>query len=252
VFAFIGRWLRRLVLVCVALLLLIVLCVLLLRWVNPVTSAFMVRASINAYSEAAPYSTDYRWVDLEDISPHAAIAVIASEDQLFPFHTGFDFKSIRQAVQHNASHKRQRGASTISQQVTKNLFLWPGGGYFRKGLEAGITLLIEWLWPKERILEVSQHRRVRPRHLRRRSCLAALLRPPRAPAQPRTGRAARRRAAQSAPLPCRSAVALRTVAARLDTAPDGGTRRHQLSGRAGQRAGGAADGAAAQGRALAP
>jgi monofunctional biosynthetic peptidoglycan transglycosylase len=154
VFAFIGRWLRRLVLVCVALLLLIVLCVLLLRWVNPVTSAFMVRASINAYSEAAPYSTDYRWVDLEDISPHAAIAVIASEDQLFPFHTGFDFKSIRQAVQHNASHKRQRGASTISQQVTKNLFLWPGGGYFRKGLEAGITLLIEWLWPKERILEV--------------------------------------------------------------------------------------------------
>jgi monofunctional biosynthetic peptidoglycan transglycosylase len=154
VFAFIGRWLKRLALACVALLLLVVLSVLLMRWVNPLTSAFMLRASINAYSEPAPYQTDYRWVDLEEISPHAAIAVIASEDQLFPFHTGFDFKSIRQAVQHNASHKRQRGASTISQQVTKNLFLWPGGGYFRKGLEAGITLLIEWLWPKERILEV--------------------------------------------------------------------------------------------------
>jgi monofunctional glycosyltransferase len=154
VFAFIGRSLRRLALLCLALLLLLVLCVLMLRWVRPFSSAFMFAASINAYSESAPYHTDYRWVDLEHISPHAAIAVIASEDQLFPFHTGFDFKSIREAVRHNANHKRQRGASTISQQVTKNLFLWSSGSYFRKGLEAGITLLIEWLWPKERILEM--------------------------------------------------------------------------------------------------
>jgi monofunctional glycosyltransferase len=154
VFAFIGRWLRRLALLCVLALLLLVLCILALRWVNPFSSAFMIESSINAYNESVPYHTEYRWVDLEDISPHAAIAVIASEDQLFPFHTGFDFKSIREAVQHNAHHKRQRGASTISQQVTKNLFLWSGGGYFRKGLEAGITLLIEWTWPKERILEV--------------------------------------------------------------------------------------------------
>jgi monofunctional biosynthetic peptidoglycan transglycosylase len=154
VFAFFGRWLRRFVLACVALLLLLALCVLAMRWINPFASAFMLEASIRAYSEPGSYHTDYRWVALEDISPHAAIAVIASEDQLFPFHTGFDFKSIRAAVQHNTDHKRQRGASTISQQVTKNLFLWSGGGYFRKGLEAGITLLIEWLWPKERILEV--------------------------------------------------------------------------------------------------
>jgi monofunctional biosynthetic peptidoglycan transglycosylase len=93
-------------------------------------------------------------MSLEDISGNAAIAVIASEDQQFPFHTGFDFKSIREAVQSNARGHRTRGASTISQQVAKNLFLWSGGGYFRKGVEAGCTLLIEWLWPKERILEM--------------------------------------------------------------------------------------------------
>jgi hypothetical protein len=82
------------------------------------------------------------------------MAVIAAEDQQFPFHTGFDFKSIREAVRHNARSRRVRGASTISQQVAKNLFLWSGRSYVRKGLEAGFTVLIEWLWPKERILEV--------------------------------------------------------------------------------------------------
>ena len=85
--------------------------------------------------------------------------MIASEDQLFPFHTGFDFKSIREAVRYNDAQStkrkpRMRGASTITQQVAKNLFLWPGRGYVRKGLEAWLTLLIELTWPKERILEV--------------------------------------------------------------------------------------------------
>jgi monofunctional biosynthetic peptidoglycan transglycosylase len=154
VFAFFGRWIRRLVFACFALLLLVVLCILAMRWINPFGSAFMLESSIAAIGESPTYHTHYRWVSLEDISPHAAIAVIAAEDQLFPFHTGFDFKSIREAVQHNNLHKRQHGASTISQQVAKNLFLWPGGGYFRKSLEAGITLLIEWMWPKERILEM--------------------------------------------------------------------------------------------------
>ncbi len=107
----------------------------------------------------ANYHTDYRWVDLEQISPHAAVAVIAAEDQFFPFHTGFDFKSIREAMRANekqATRKRPhvRGASTITQQVAKNLFLWPGRSYVRKGLEAYFTLLIELTWPKERILEV--------------------------------------------------------------------------------------------------
>jgi monofunctional biosynthetic peptidoglycan transglycosylase len=99
------------------------------------------------------YHTDYEWVDLEDISPNAAIAVIASEDQQFPFHAGFDFKSIREAVRASERGKKLRGASTISQQVAKNLFLW-NGGFVRKGLEAYFTVLIESMWPKERILEM--------------------------------------------------------------------------------------------------
>ena len=131
------------------------LLVLALRWINPPTSAFMLGTRIAALAASDHhYQTQYQWVDLEQISPQAALAVIASEDQQFPFHAGFDFKSIREAVRHNATSHRVRGASTISQQVAKNLFLWSGGSYFRKGLEAGFTLLIEWCWPKERILEV--------------------------------------------------------------------------------------------------
>jgi monofunctional biosynthetic peptidoglycan transglycosylase len=133
----------------------VVLTVLALRWLNPPTSAFMIESSLAALRAGErDYATHYQWVDLEQISPQAALAVIASEDQQFPFHAGFDFKSIREAVRHNARSRRVRGASTISQQVAKNLFLWSGGGYFRKGLEAALTLLIEWCWPKERILEV--------------------------------------------------------------------------------------------------
>ena len=100
------------------------------------------------------YRNRYQWVALEKISPQAALAVIASEDQRFPFHAGFDFESIREAVRHNARGGKIRGASTLTQQVAKNLFLWKGRGWVRKGLEAGITGLIELLWPKERILEV--------------------------------------------------------------------------------------------------
>lgn len=146
------RWLLEWLLVLVALVLLLVIS---LRWINPWTSAFMVNASLSAFfSGDHRYSTHYQWVDLEQISPQAALAVIASEDQQFPFHAGFDFKSIREAVRHNAVSRHKRGASTISQQVAKNMFLWSGRSYFRKGLEAGFTLLIEWCWPKERILEV--------------------------------------------------------------------------------------------------
>jgi len=131
-----------------------------MRWMDPWYSAFMLDAGLDASRAGKTnYHTDYRWVDLEQISPHAAVAVIASEDQLFPFHIGFDFKSIREAIRRNenqASKRRPkiRGGSTISQQVAKNLFLWSGRSYFRKGLEAYFTLLIELTWPKERILEV--------------------------------------------------------------------------------------------------
>ncbi len=129
--------------------------VLLLRWVNPFTSAMMVEARLGAWAAQQPdYRTDFRWVSLEQVSGHAAIAVVASEDQLFPYHAGFDFNSIRAAVRASEQGKRLRGASTISQQVAKNLFLWSGHSFVRKGLEAYFTVLIELLWPKERILEM--------------------------------------------------------------------------------------------------
>jgi monofunctional glycosyltransferase len=129
--------------------------VLTLRWLHPLTSAFMLEASLQAkLSGERGYRTDYQWASLEQISPHAAIAVIASEDQQFPFHAGFDFNSIREAVRESERGRRLRGASTISQQVAKNLFLWPGHSFVRKGFEAYFTVLIEALWPKERILEM--------------------------------------------------------------------------------------------------
>ena len=129
--------------------------VLSLRWLNPPTSAFMLEAWTAAlWHGDRSYRTRYQWVDLEAISPRAAIAVIAAEDQQFPFHAGFDFKSIRAAVRAHEHGARLRGASTITQQVAKNLFLWPGRSFVRKALEAMFTVMIEACWPKERILEV--------------------------------------------------------------------------------------------------
>ena len=115
----------------------------------------MLETRFRATSEGdRTYRTDYEWVNLERISPYAAIAVIASEDQQFPFHTGFDLNSIRESVRASERGKKLRGASTISQQVAKNLFLWNGRSFVRKGIEAWMTVLIELTWPKERILEV--------------------------------------------------------------------------------------------------
>jgi monofunctional biosynthetic peptidoglycan transglycosylase len=137
------------------LLLLTAIPVLVLRWLHPLTTAFMLEAQAGAaFAGQRGYRLDYHWASLEQISAHAAIAVIASEDQQFPFHAGFDFDSIREAVRASEHGKRLRGASTISQQVAKNLFLWPGHSFVRKGLEAYFTVLIETLWPKERILEM--------------------------------------------------------------------------------------------------
>ena len=96
----------------------------------------------------------YKWVNFEDISPYLKVCALASEDQNFTDHFGFDFKAIKKAVKFNAKHKRTRGASTISQQVAKNLFLWHGRSWIRKGLEIYFTFLIELFWSKERILEV--------------------------------------------------------------------------------------------------
>jgi monofunctional biosynthetic peptidoglycan transglycosylase len=146
------KWIALAILACVVL---SALPVLSLRWINPLTSAYMLEKSAEATSEGdRTYHTDYEWVSLEHISPHAAIAVIASEDQQFPFHAGFDFNSIRESVRSSERGRKLRGASTISQQVAKNLFLWNGRSYVRKGVEAWMTVLIEQMWPKERILEV--------------------------------------------------------------------------------------------------
>ncbi|MES2430235.1 MAG: monofunctional biosynthetic peptidoglycan transglycosylase [Bacteroidota bacterium] len=94
------------------------------------------------------------YVDYDEMSPNIKLAVMASEDQLFPDHNGFDIKSIKLAQKYNKKHPNKiRGASTISQQVAKNVFLWQGGGYFRKGLEVYFTFMIETFWSKKRILE---------------------------------------------------------------------------------------------------
>jgi monofunctional glycosyltransferase len=150
----VGRLLKWIVMVVLACVVLSALAVLMLRWVDPPTSAYMLEARFDAMSAGdRTYRTDYEWVNLEHISPHAAIAVVASEDQQFPFHAGFDLNSIRESVRASEKGKKLRGASTISQQVAKNLFLW-NGGFVRKAIEAWFTVLIEATWPKERILEM--------------------------------------------------------------------------------------------------
>ncbi len=121
----------------------------LFRWVPPPASAVMLLRALNEDS-----NYEYQWTPLEEIAPSAALAVVAAEDQKFPHHHGFDFSAIGDAMSHNRKGGRTRGASTISQQVAKNLFLWEGRTWLRKGLEAWFTLLIETFWPKRRILEV--------------------------------------------------------------------------------------------------
>ncbi|WP_338065384.1 monofunctional biosynthetic peptidoglycan transglycosylase [Thiospirillum jenense] len=148
----------------VVLLLLSIGSVWLLRWVNPPGSAFMAwhwlemqRVALFTPQDAAltpALNWRHDWVDLNAIAAPVAIAVIAAEDQRFPQHRGFDVVEMRQAWQRFQTGGKLRGASTISQQTAKNLFLWPGRDPVRKGLEAWFTVLIETLWPKERILEV--------------------------------------------------------------------------------------------------
>ncbi len=126
-----------------------------MRWIDPPVTSFMVRdRTIALFSAEKGYEFHHDWRDWEQISRYAALAVVAAEDQRFLQHDGFDFKQIDKALADRERGRRMRGASTISQQVAKNLFLWPGQSWFRKGLEAGITVLIELAWPKQRILEV--------------------------------------------------------------------------------------------------
>jgi monofunctional glycosyltransferase len=123
--------------------------IILLKWVNPPITAIQL---VN-WIEGNGLKRDY--IDLEEISPNARLAVMASEDQLFPDHNGFDWKSIEKAYEYNKRKPgRIRGGSTISQQVAKNVFLWNGRSWIRKGLETYFTFMIETIWGKRRILEV--------------------------------------------------------------------------------------------------
>lgn len=128
--------------------------VLSLRWLNPPITAFMLLDRVEERNAKYTYPLQHEWVEWSKISAPMKVAVIASEDQTFPTHHGFDLKSINKALEERDSGRRARGASTLSQQVAKNLFLWPGKSWIRKGLEAWFTVLIEALWPKTRILEV--------------------------------------------------------------------------------------------------
>ena len=152
-------WLQRVTQAVLSIVLLFVVLsvgfVVMLRWVNPPYSAFMAEAQVEAWAgRDSWYVFRHSWVDLNRISPNLPLAVVASEDQKFPEHWGFDVESIEKAYALNQHSHRLRGASTISQQVAKNLFLWSGRSYLRKGLEAYFTLMIEACWPKRRILEI--------------------------------------------------------------------------------------------------
>lgn len=123
--------------------------ILLLKWVNPPVTMTQLVSLIGGHGLKRDY------VGRNSISPNARLAVIASEDQLFPDHNGFDWKSIKKAQRYNARKPgRVRGASTISQQVAKNVFLWQGRSWIRKGLEVYFTFMIEVFWGKKRIMEV--------------------------------------------------------------------------------------------------
>lgn len=118
------------------------------KWINPPITITQIGSLIHGNGLQRDY------IGKSEMSSNIKLAVLSGEDQLFPDHNGFDFKSIQKAMKHNQKSKSLRGASTISQQVAKNVFLWQHGGYFRKGLEVYFTFMIEHVWGKKRILEM--------------------------------------------------------------------------------------------------
>ena len=128
-----------------------ILLVLPFRWLDPSFSMVMVDRYWQLSHDEMIY---HQWCDWSAIPPHAVLAVVAAEDQAFLSHAGFDFSSIWRAVKAGIAGEKLRGASTISQQVARNMYLWTGRSWFRKGLEVWFTLLIELFWGKQRILEV--------------------------------------------------------------------------------------------------
>lgn len=132
-----------------------ILVVIAYRFIPVYITPLMVIRCCQQYFNNDHVTLHHKWVPLEDISQHLPVAVMASEDQKFLLHHGFDFNAIENAARYNKKNqKRMRGASTISQQTAKNVFLWPGRTWVRKGLEVYFTALIELLWSKQRIMEV--------------------------------------------------------------------------------------------------
>ena len=131
-----------------------VFAIVLLKFVPVYFTPTMASRKIDAIMEGKPSKIHSQWTPYAQISKNYPLAILASEDQLFPEHHGFDFKAMWGAVQYNMKGKKIKGASTISQQVAKNVFLWQDRSYIRKGLEVYFTLMIELVWGKKRILEV--------------------------------------------------------------------------------------------------
>ncbi len=124
------------------------------RFVPPPFTYLMIQRLVEQKIDGEDLKLRKDWVSIEEMSPYLVRAVIASEDQHFNEHWGFDIEALQKAYQHNQKSKKVKGGSTISQQVAKNVFLWPGRSYFRKGLEAYFTILIEITWSKKRIMEI--------------------------------------------------------------------------------------------------
>lgn len=131
-----------------------ILLVLAFRWIDPPTTSFMVQRQIEAWRAEEDFELQYQWTEWGSISPAIKMAAIASEDQNFAVHWGLDINSIQKAIDEYERGEGLRGASTITQQTAKNLFLWPSQSYLRKGIETYFALLMELFWPKERILEM--------------------------------------------------------------------------------------------------
>ena len=131
-----------------------ILAVIVYRFMPVYVTPLMVIRSVQQLASGDKPTWKHTWVSFDKISPHLPMAVIASEDNRFATHNGFDFIEIKKAMKENETRKRKRGASTISQQTAKNVFLWPQSSWTRKGLEVYFTWLIELCWSKERIMEV--------------------------------------------------------------------------------------------------
>ncbi|GAB6012302.1 monofunctional biosynthetic peptidoglycan transglycosylase [Viscerimonas tarda] len=145
------KWLRNIV---IAFFVISILQALIFKFVPVYFTPLMLIRSVEQLADGKSITWEHNWAPLDEISDKLPAAVVASEDNLFLDHQGFDFEQIEKARKEAEEGKRQRGASTISQQTAKNAFLWPGKSYIRKGLEAYYTALIEFVWGKERIMEV--------------------------------------------------------------------------------------------------